>query len=222
MNGKNYSFDHIEYLVINGAENVYNGIGNLIRGLDHGETYYHFVGHDDNKWYESGFPRRSRNEIVPIKRDKSIRTVGLYHPTDWLIKEFGANRAEEEMRNMAFLPDDISLPVRFYCSNQNVYYIFERGGDFDGLLISGKHCSEDHMNLMCRLRDAGFTGNLEGQVAVNLEKDVHPLFRRGISSFILLDVLADGYGSVYIRNEDLKVIIKNLINNSKGIELHVD
>lgn len=216
-----YDFSNLEYRTYSGVEEVFQRIRSMMNQLNENETYHHFVGHSDRLWNNMGMPDRSRREIVPVKKSKGIKTIGLYTFSDWLLDKFGGKKASDEKRDMGFLPEGISFPIRFYCYRDVVHYIFEAGQDFTSIEVINLGYADIHKKLVESLRKntslaeehqatvalSGFTNHLYDQIAV--------------CSYILLDLFSRKITSVKVDSTDAKNGLSDLISKSQGIQLEV-
>lgn len=215
----NYDFNGLEYAVYIGVDQVFERIKAMMTCLTYGETYFHFVGHPDARWNELGMPDRARKEIVPLKKNKNIKTIGLYFPTEWLVEKFGRDKAVEEKREMRFLPEGLLFPVRFYCYGDVVYYLFEDNQDFGSVEVSGVDFAQWHRDLVtsdmacansfskqrAKLTISGFPNSFYPQVAV--------------CSYVLLDLFMKNVTEVEVNNLKAKDELSDLVNRIHGVEL---
>lgn len=231
-----FNYFNLEYKIHHGAEAVFQGIKAMIEGMEHGTTYYHFVGHPDNRWNEIGMADRARREIVPIKVARQIQTEGLYCPSEWLIAKFGDANASAEHRNMNFFPEGVSLPIRFYCSGNAVYYIFDNGDEFDAVYLCQEEFDNEfcvrHAKLIPKLIQSNFQqSDSKPHITVcydfnpmkyhkedNFSKDKE-LLVKCVSSFVLLDLIANNCSGVIINNALIKKKMNEIIKDSKRIEM---
>lgn len=217
-----YDLSGLEYISHRGIEETFQGIKDMMELLPYGSDYYHFVGHPDVSWNKSGMPDKSREEIVPLKRAKKIRTHGLYYPSVWLTEKFGGEKAKLEQRDMHFLPNGVSIPVRFYCYGDSVYYIFEDGEDFNSIEITGNDYSTRHKELVGKFSNFDMLPyGRESRICISYPESDDELVVGGISSFLLLDSIANGFSSITIDDEYVKTGFSNLADELEGVKLEV-
>jgi hypothetical protein len=140
---------NIENIV--GGENILAAIRDSIDSLEPFSTYYHFVGHPDERWNEEGFSGVARDKIVPIKVSKGLKTIGIYYPAEWILDKFGGHKAKEEFRCFKLLPPELSIPLRFYVFSDRVLHINDHVTTFNGILVEDEKYAGVHRDFILRL-----------------------------------------------------------------------
>ncbi|MBI2548315.1 hypothetical protein HYW21_03110 [Candidatus Woesearchaeota archaeon] len=219
MKDLQYDFSVLEYKTYFGSGQVFQRIKAMIIYLDQSETYHHFVGHSDTLWNTLGMPDRSRREIVPIKQQKRIATIGLYYPAEWLVEKFGKDRAVTERREMRFLPEGISFPIRFYCYKDTVHYIFENERDFNSVEVSDISYARRQRELVERMVVHKKKGEKANVSVSEFPNDMISQF--AVCSYMLLDLFSNHITEVEVNLPQAKKRLSDLVTGCRGIDLMV-
>ena len=215
-----YRFENLESRLVQGGNNVFEGIKHSIFELDDNTTYYHFIGHEDNLWNNQGWPDKARKEIVPVRNSKNIKTFGLYYYTDWIVEKFGGEKIISEKRDMNFLPKGIKIPLRFYSSGNKVYYIFEDNNDFYAIEVKNYDFANKHNSLLYRLKNIDQI-NCFHNAQVNVNDGLSNQMIGIISPYIYLDLISKGINRVSFNNQELAESISKLSQKCKGVSLEI-
>ncbi len=214
-----YTFQGAESVSLIGTEEVFTAIKAMIEVLPQGSTYHHFYGYNDRLWNELGLTDRARNEVVPKRVARRLKTVGLYFPTDWVIQRFGGDIAEREHRHYDLLPEGIEIGCRFYVYRDTVLHIFKDGTEYNGTLVTSQDFAERHRGLVERMKKAPRILSERKRADIIVPNDEPRI--RSVAVFALLDCFYDGVNCIKI-TEPSRGYMQQLLAKSKGLEVIVE
>ncbi len=214
-----YSEFEADCVPLHGTENVFNAIRGMIESLPEGSTYHHFFGFNDQRWKESGLTERARREIVPIKVAKKLQTRALYFPTDWVLQQFGGERAQPEYRHYDLLPEGVEIFSRFYVYGDTVLHIYKDDEEYNGVRITYGNFACLHTSLFEKMKQKPPVAE-KSEVVTMILHPPHSLLRP-VATLALLEAVYNGFKQ--IRAEGLAgTYMQEIVSHSRGIEVVID